>query len=88
MATQNVWTYSVAYSNFVIDETFGLTAISILCTENSVNVSGLDTAGGYASSFIRLTTGQTCTISTLGSLNSLQIVIDATGGVCNIMGIK
>jgi hypothetical protein len=88
MATQNVWTYSLKFNTLTIDDTFNLTAISMMCAKGSVEIIGLDTAGGLPSSPVVLSEGQTLTISTLGSLNSLQIDIDASGGTCNIIGIK
>jgi len=88
MATQNVWTYTLSLDTLTIDDTFNLTAISIMCVDGKIILNGLDTAGGLPSSPVLLSIGQTLTISTLGSLNSLQINIDASSGSCNIMGIK
>jgi hypothetical protein len=88
MATQNVWTYQLEQATMQIDDTFNLTAISMMCAKGYVEIIGLDTAGGLPSSTVRLSEGQTLTISTLGSLNSLQINIDANNGICNIIGIK
>jgi hypothetical protein len=88
MATQNVWTYQLIFDTMQIDDTFNLTAISMMCAKGIVEIIGLDTAGGLPSSPVSLSEGQTLTLSTLGSLNSLQINIDASGGNCKIIGIK
>jgi len=88
MATQNVWTYTLKANTLTIDDTFGLTAISILCTDGSIKILGKETAGSVSSSNITLKSGQSVTIGTLSSLNSLLISIDANGGTCNLIGIK
>jgi hypothetical protein len=86
MAIENFWTQSLKSEFLSIDNTFGLTAISISCTDGIIRILGKDTVGGIASTPIFLSVNQTVTFSTSGSNNLLQLDIDAIRGVCNIIG--
>ena len=78
----NIWTYTLTSDSLYIDDTFGFTVISVLCTTGSVDVTGSLTRGGLASTPITLTQGQGMVIS--GGSDSTLIIsgttIDASSG--------
>ena len=86
MAVENIWTYYLNSQSLAIDGSFGLTAISISCISGTILVVGYDTVGGLSSQPCQLSANQTLTFSTSGSINVLQLSIDATAGECNIIG--
>ena len=86
MAIENIWTYYLQANTLNIYSNFGLTSISISCTVGKVLVAGKDTVGGIASTPCELSANQTLTFTTSGSINVLELSIDATAGECNIIG--
>lgn len=86
MAVENIWTYFLSSAQLTIDQSFGLTAISISCISGDVLITGFDNVAGIASTPIYLTANQTITVSAFSGINVLQLDIDATAGECNIIG--
>ena len=84
----NIWTYELSSDSIYIDDSFGFTVISVLCTTGSVSILGSLTRGGLASAPITLTQGQGITIS--GGSDSTIIIsgttIDATSGTAILGG--
>jgi hypothetical protein len=84
----NIWTYTLTSNSIFIDDTFGFTIISVLCTTGSVSITGSLTRGGFASTPIILLQGQGITISG-GSVSTIiisDITIDATSGTAILQG--
>lgn len=86
MAVENIWTYYLSSDRLTIDQSFGLTAISISCILGDVLITGFDVVAGIPSTPIYLAENQTVTVSAFSGINILQLDIDATGGECNIIG--
>jgi hypothetical protein len=84
----NIWTYTLSSDSLLIDDSFGFTIISVLCTAGTVTITGSLTRGGIASTPISLSQGQGITIS--GGVDSTIIItgttIDASSGTAILEG--
>lgn len=87
MIVTKTWTYNLVNSTLIIDETFGLTNLSILLTSGTGSVTGSLASGGLQSQPLSLTVGQPLNIS---SGSSSQIILGAltitTTGTIEIIG--
>lgn len=86
--TQPVWTYELSAGAINIDETFGLTIISMTLVSGIGSVTGgLSLQNGVASTPINLTIGQPLTIPSKNGVVLDQIVISTTG-IISIIGFQ
>jgi hypothetical protein len=86
MITQNLWTYELNNSTLAIDETFGLTALSIVLVSGTGTLLGNGGLNnGLVSTPIILAVGQPITIASPSGAVFQQLSI-ATTGVMNIIG--
>jgi hypothetical protein len=86
--TQNLWTYQLSNQTLIIDESYGLTAVSLVLNSGTGTFTGGSTLiNGVTSLPIDLVIGQPVTIpSNSGtSLNNLEIT---TTGVLAIIGFQ
>jgi hypothetical protein len=87
MIVTKTWTYNLVNNTLIIDETFGLTNLSILLTSGTGSVTGSLASGGLPSQPLALTIGQPLNIS---SGSSSQIILGTltvtTGGTIEIIG--
>jgi hypothetical protein len=86
--TQNLWTYQLSNDTLIIDDSYGLTAVSIVLNSGTGTFTGgANLINGVGSLPIDLVIGQPVSIpSNIGvSLNNLQIT---TTGVVAIIGFQ
>lgn len=86
--TQNLWTYQLSNSTITIDDTYGLTAVSLVLNSGTGTFQGgANLNNGIGSLPIDLVIGQPVTIpSNSGTpLNNLEIT---TTGVLAIIGFQ
>ena len=87
MIVIKTWTYNLVNDTIVINETFGLTNLSILLTSGTGSVTGSLASGGLPSQPLALTIGQPLNIS---SGSSSQIILGTltitTSGTIEIIG--
>lgn len=83
---QEFWTYQVNNTSITIDETFGLSMISVLLTSGSATVSGSMTVGGLPSANLALTTNVPITFGG-NDVNPIKgVTIDASSGNVYVIG--
>lgn len=86
MITQKLWTYELNNSNLLIDETFGITALSIvLVSGTGVLLGNGSLNNGLTATPINLAVGQPITIPSPSGAVFQQLSISTTG-VINIIG--
>lgn len=86
--TQELWTYELNNGTLVIDESFGLTKLSLVLNSGSGTITGgLQLANGVASLPVTMVIGQPLNIpSNSGTpLNNITI---STTGVVSIFGFQ
>lgn len=86
--TQNIWTYQLSNETLIIDEAYGLTAVSLVLNSGTGSIlGGAKLNNGVGSIPIDLVIGQPVTIpSNSGTpLNNLEIT---TTGVLAIIGFQ
>lgn len=92
MANQKIWTYKLTNAVLVIDNSFNLTALSMVVTIGSAKVIGTDNCGGLPSTNIDLLLGIPLSVTTYNGINIIEnLTIDATvgeGGEVQLIGIK
>jgi hypothetical protein len=84
--SQKIWTYELVNNSITIDETFGLTIVSIVLTAGAATVLGSYQANGLPPAPIPLVVGQPITISSDGNNLLDNFVVDATLGTVSLMG--
>jgi hypothetical protein len=84
--TQKIWTYELVNNTLTIDETFGLTIVSMVLTAGAATILGDYQANGLPPAPIPLVVGQPITISSDGNNLLGTTVIDAAAGVVSFMG--
>jgi hypothetical protein len=84
--TQQFWTHGLSASTLVIDETFGLTGLSIICISGDVFVRGKLVAGGIISDPIALVVGMPLTVLSEGNTLISGIDIDSSAGKTLLLG--
>lgn len=86
MITQKLWTYELNASNLIIDETFGLTALSIVLVSGTGTLLGNGSLNnGLTSTPINLSIGQAISIPSPSGAVFEQLTISTTG-IINIIG--
>lgn len=78
--SQKIWTYELIDNTLTIDETFGLTIVSMVLTNGAATVLGSYQANGLPPAPIPLVVGQPITISSDGNNLLDNFVIDASSG--------
>ncbi len=84
--TQKFWTYEMNSATLLIDETFSLTSLSIICTAGVGTVTGNITAGGIPSTSITLNVGMPITIYSDSNNIISGLFIDGSGGNISLIG--
>jgi hypothetical protein len=85
--TQSIYTGSFNNESIEIDESMGLTLISINPISGTINLIGTNAVPGLASSSVTLVVGQPVLISADSGYTLDNITIDASaGGVFEILG--
>jgi heme/copper-type cytochrome/quinol oxidase subunit 2 len=84
--TQKFWTYEMNSDILLIDETFLLTSLSIICTAGVGTITGNITAGGKPSTSITLNVGMPVTINSESNNIISGLLIDGSGGNISLIG--
>jgi hypothetical protein len=85
MIVQNLWTYQLSNASLVIDDSFGLTAISLVLNSGTGSIlGGASLNNGRISTPISLVIGQPITIPSQGGSNLSNLEISTTGVVAII----
>ena len=88
MITQNLWTYELSNATIVIDNSYGLTAISlVLLSGTGTMLGGASLNNGAISTQISLVVGQPLTIPSQSGANLNNLTITTTG-IVNIIGFQ
>jgi hypothetical protein len=88
MITQNLWTYELSNATIVIDDSYGLTAISLVLNSGTGTLlGGASLNNGAVSTQIDLVVGQPLSIPSQGGANLDNITITTTG-IVSIIGFQ
>lgn len=86
MLTQNLWTYELNNNTLIIDESYGLTALSIvLASGDGALLGGGVLNNGLGSASIKLSVGQPISIPSPSGAVFKQLTISTTG-IVSIIG--
>jgi hypothetical protein len=86
--TQQFWTKSLVANSLTIDETFGLTGLSIVCVTGDVFVRGNLIAGGISYDPIKLVVGMPMNILSDSNTIISGIDIDSNAGRTLLLGMQ
>jgi len=85
MIVQNLWTYQISNSSILIDNSYGLTAISLVLNSGTGAIlGGASLNNGVESTQIDLVVGQPVTIPSQSGSNLNNLTITTTGVVAII----
>jgi hypothetical protein len=88
MITQNLWTFQLSNATIVIDDSYGLTAISLVLLSGTGSLlGGASLNNGAVSTQIDLVVGQPLTIPSQSGANLNNLTITTTG-IVNIIGFQ
>ena len=89
MIVQKFWTYELAGDILYIDDSFGLTSLSILLVSGTATVQGgITLTNGLISSPLNLTIGQPLNLPSNANLLISDLIIDAGVGQVYLIGIQ
>ena len=88
MANQKIWTHQLSGSQLIIDSSFALTQVSVLCGTGNTTIQGNAELNGIPSDPISLTQGQSVTFGLPTNINVIDYLDIQASGRTQITGVQ